>query len=49
MQKYFLKGREKKIGGTVFTNILIAYNKDVDNMLEDLRGSLERCNRKIEN
>ena len=47
MQKYFLKGRPKKVGSTVFTNVLIAYNKDIDNTLENLRGSLERYNRKI--
>ena len=47
IQKYFLKGRPKKVGGTVFTNILIAHNEDIDNMLEELRRSLERYNRKI--
>ena len=47
MQKYFPKGRLKKVGGTVFTNFLIAYNEDIDNILENLRGSLERHNRKI--
>ena len=47
LQKFFPKGRPKKLGRTVFTNILIVYNKDIEGIIEDLKISLEQYNRKI--
>ena len=37
MQKYFPKGRPKKIGSTVFINILIAYNKEIKDIISDAK------------
>ena len=47
IQKLFQKGRTKKLCGTVFTNVFISQNKDIENMLEDLKSSIERCDGKI--
>ena len=44
IQKFFPKGRPKRVEGTVFNNVLIVDNEDIDNTLEDLRGSVERYN-----
>ena len=48
MQKYFPKGRPKKVGGLVFTNILIAYDKEIEKISRDVKHSLERYKIRIE-
>ena len=47
LQKFFPKGRLKKLGRTVFTNALVVYNEDIEGMIEDLKIGLERYNGKV--
>ena len=42
MQKYFLKGRPKIGSGLVSTNILIAHDKEIKEIIRDMKYSLER-------
>ena len=46
-QKFFPKGRPEKLGGIVFTNVLVVHNEDIEEIVEDLKIGLERCNGKI--
>ena len=48
LQKYFLKGKPKHGGSTVFTNFLILYDKEVDDMIIDMKDGMEAFNIKID-
>ena len=42
MQKYFLKCRQKKGGRLVFTNMLIAHYEEIEEIIRDMKYSLEK-------
>ena len=42
MQKYFLKGRLKREDRLVFTSVLLAYNKEIEEIIRNVKYSLER-------
>ena len=42
MQKYFSKGRPKKGRGLVFTNVLITHDEEIEDIISDVKYSLER-------
>ena len=42
IQKYFPKDRPKKGGRLVFTNVLIAYNEEIEDITSDVKYSLDR-------
>ena len=48
MQKYFPKGRPKRGDKLVFTNILIAHDKGIEEIIRDMKCSLERHEIRIE-
>jgi len=41
LQKFFYRGKPKKEGGIVFTNFFLTYNKDINDILLDLKYELE--------
>jgi hypothetical protein len=47
LQKYFPKGKPKKGGGTVYTNILILHKEDIEDMITDMKDGLEAYNPRI--
>ena len=47
LQKFFPKGRPKRGGGTVFTNILLLHNENIEDMILDMKDSLAAYNPKI--
>ena len=47
MQKYFSKGRSKKGKGLVFTNVLIAHDKEIEDIMSNAKYSLERHKTRI--
>ena len=47
LQKYFPKGRLKWAGRTVFTNFLMLHNEKVEDMIIDLKDSLQSYNTKM--
>ena len=47
LQKYFPKGKPKKEGGTVYTNILILHKEDIEDMITDMKDGLEAYNPRI--
>ena len=47
LQKYFPKGKPKKGGGTVYTNILILHSEDIEDMITDMKDGLEARNPRI--
>ena len=42
IQKYFSKGRPKRGGGLVFTNILLVHNEEIKEIIRDIKHILER-------
>ena len=42
MQKYYPKGRPKREGRLVFTNVLLVYNEEIEEIIKDVKYSLER-------
>ena len=47
LQKYFPKGKPKRGGGTVFTNFLILHDKEVNDIVIDMKDGIETFNAKI--
>ena len=47
LQKYFPKGKPKREGGTIFTNLLLLHDKKVDDMMLDMKDSMQKCNLKL--
>ena len=47
MQKYYPKGRPKREGKLVFTNVLLVYDKEIEEIIKDVKYSLERCKIRI--
>jgi hypothetical protein len=47
LQKYFPKGKLKHGDGMVFTNFLILYDEEVDDMIIDMKDGMEAFNTKI--
>ena len=45
--KYFPKGKPKQEGGIVFTNFLLLHNERVEDMIMDVKNSMEIFNAKI--
>ena len=48
MQKYFPKGRPKRGGRLVFTNILLVCDEEIEKIIRDVKYSLERYKIRIE-
>ena len=48
MQKYFSKSRLKRGDRLVFINVLIAHNEEIEEVIRDVKHSLERCKIRIE-
>ena len=47
LQKYFFRGRPQKLGGTVFTNVLIGHDEDIKDIMLDIKECMEQYNLKI--
>ena len=47
MQKYYPKGRPKREGRLVFTNVLLVYDEEIEEIIKDVKYSLERCKIRI--
>ena len=47
LQKYFLKGKPKRGGGTVFTNFLLLHDEEIEDMIIDMKDGMEAFNTKI--
>ena len=47
IQKYFPKGRPKRGGGLVFMNMLIVYDEEIEEIIRDMKYSLEMYKIKI--
>ena len=47
LQKFFPKGRPKRGGGTVFTNILVLHNELIEDMIMDMKDGLAAYNPRI--
>ena len=46
---FFLKYKPSNIGSIDFENIFVAYNRDIDALIQDLKIDLENYNRRIGN
>ena len=49
LQKFFPKGQPKRGGDTVFTNILILHNEEIEDMIMDVKDGLSARNPRIGN
>ena len=47
LQKFFPKGRPKRGGGTVFTNILLLHNENIEDIILDMKDGMTSYNPKI--
>ena len=47
LHKYFPKGKPKRGGGTIFTNCLILYNEEIDDIILDLKDGTNSYNPRI--
>ena len=47
VQKFFLKSQPKRGGATVFTNMLILHNENIEDMMLDMKDSVIACDPKI--
>ena len=47
LQKYFFRGRPPKMGGTVFTNVLIGHDEEITDIMSDIKERIEQYNLRI--
>ena len=47
LHKFFPKGRPKRGGGTVFTNLLLLHDEKIEDIIIDMKDAMEACNPKI--
>ena len=47
MQKYFPEGKPKQEGGTIFMNLLLLHNEKIDDVILDMKDSVQKFNPKL--
>ena len=47
LQKHFPKGKPKWESRTVFTNLLLLHDEEIDDMILDIKDSMQECNPKL--
>ena len=47
LHKFFPKGRPKRGGRTVFTNLLLLHDEKIEDIIIDMKDAMEACNPKI--
>ena len=47
LQKHFLKGKPKRGGRTALTNLLLLHEEDIEDMMLDVKDSMQECNPKL--